>query len=954
MGLKLPPGVRVEVKDISAVEASELPPFLRDLAAGKSGAGPEEKKKKADDLPDVITVPPPETQVSESSADSEDASSSGVKRRGGRKSKQDDPDRVKSPAQSIMDLFSGKGVKSFVLGSPLGVKAESEETVAETGLRARDWYLKQLPGSTADNPLDVNYFDWSSSDLNYAVLPSSVEASSIDAEFPWPADAKLPTEMRISLNDKGELTRICVPCEENQIPESEAVYNCGAQTRIEFSKHDDAAMESKDASSTIAFTCSAGRFFSPNGDMVKRVAKAEAQLECGVCSSASTEASEIYTTGGEEKFLVCGNCLGHARTLRENGYAALAGSEVAFRHTAGEGAVASAGGSVKDLSGTCSRFLGGPVGNSSQADDPDENDSMLNPLMGGQQKRTFKVEKDVDVRFADVIGQEIAVEKLHEFVDILRYPDSYDVVGSKVPKGGMLTGPPGTGKTLLAQAVAGECQLPFISVQGSEFNESLVGSGPRNVRTLFKTARKQAALHGGCIVFIDEIDSIGRSRNRTDNSSASQGYCDTLNQLLAEIDGFHSKTDQIVLIAATNRIDVLDKALLRAGRFDRVIPVDRPNIKEREALFWHYLKKLTWREGNILGNVATDLISGAIEESNEVAADEKRKLRSLSLQLPGTNQGLTSRLNGLVGTFVKPRVDLVLTRKEGSSDTLALKAHARSILKIGSKHYVANDSDVSSVNEETLQAIGRIVKAAAKMTTGFTGATINSICNEAGIMAVREKIRNGEVQSKLIVTSVEAHHIAKAIDFVSVGSEKRNFQIRPEEKASVAYHESGHAVVAALLEHHPNPVKVTIVPRDSGSLGFMMPGEPISEVRQSKSQLEAQICVLMGGRISEEIFCDDIAAGAKSDIEQATHLAREYVTAYGMGAGNLFLNTTDDRGLSEAAKARRDESIATLIQECYEKTRELLLEHRGKVQLLQERLLEKETLLADDIKAIVN
>merc|ERR1712039_922119 len=213
-------------------------------------------------------------------------------------------------------------------------------------------------------------------------------------------------------------------------------------------------------------------------------------------------------------------------------------------------------------------------------------------------------------------------------------------------------------------------------------------------------------------------------------------------------------------------------------------------------------------------------------------------------------------------------------------------------------------------------------------------------CNEAGIIAVREKIHAEAHDGNLIVTTAAAHHVAKAIDFVAVGSEKRNFRMSADEKSSVAFHESGHAVAAYLLEHHPNPVKVTIVPRDSGSLGFMMPGEPQSEVRKTKSQIEAEICVLMGGRISEEIFCDDIAAGAKSDIEQATVLAREYVSVYGMGSGSMFVNTADGRWLSEAVKAKRDEAMFALIESCYETTRQLLSSNRAKVELLHKMLLE--------------
>eukprot|EP00930_Biecheleria_cincta_P082546 TRINITY_DN7225_c1_g2_i2.p1 TRINITY_DN7225_c1_g2~~TRINITY_DN7225_c1_g2_i2.p1 ORF type:complete len:625 (-),score=95.05 TRINITY_DN7225_c1_g2_i2:45-1919(-) len=601
------------------------------------------------------------------------------------------------------------------------------------------------------------------------------------------------------------------------------------------------------------------------------------------------------------------------------------------------------------------RLLGGPVAKSTEVEETNEDTSNPLTMMGMQPSRTFKVEKNIKTNFSNVLGQSIAVEKLREFVDILQYPDSYDIVGSKVPKGGLMIGPPGTGKTLLAQAVAGECQLPFISVQGSEFNEALVGSGPRNVRNLFKTARKQAALHGGCIVFIDEIDSIGKSRSRTDSSSASQGYCDTLNQLLAEVDGFHSKTDQIVLLAATNRADVLDKALLRAGRFDRIIPMERPNLKEREELFWYYLKSLAWREGNIVVESSAGDFNLATPESNrELAREYRDQLHRLDFQLPGTHKEFRDRLNHLIGVFVQPRRELILARKHNASDTLTFSLRRRSILKIGSKYYVVDDEDLKPASNEAHGALSQIAKAAAKMTTGFTGASISSICNEAGIMAVRDKIKDGNSKNtRLLVTSATANHIAKAIDFVTAGSKKHNFQILPEEKSSVAYHEAGHTVAAYLLEHHPDPVKVTIVPRDSGSLGFMMPGEPKSEVRQSKAQLEAQICVLMGGRISEELFCDDIAAGASSDIDRATELAREYVSSYGMGAAKWFVNTTVDHRFSEATRAKRDEQIFQLISSCYDKTTNLLTENRAKVEKLHRELLEKETILADEIRTIL-
>jgi len=966
-GIKLPQGARVEIKYVRGADLTDLPPFLRDIGSKKRAPAEDTISEKQDAVSekralvegvssnqtsDIIELPPAQDSSSEPSESVDESLTAGRKLKQKRKIS-------KNTKQGVFDLFASGGVKSFVLKGPMGTNNKSDENRADMGLQARDWYQKQLLGNSAENPIDLNYFDRTiEPDFVVATAPTVLGAPNISLDVPWSADNPLPSEVRVDLSDTGKLTRILLPCKGHAFPSRDISNESEEKVHIEFCKG-DLPLPETETEITIAFTPAVGCFFSPDGAIMKRTVIVDDQVDCRICGTNISQAKrEAYTTGqGDELFLACSECIGHARSLREKGYAALAGAQIDSLEMegAGKNALPSVGPSSCTMRN--GRLLGATVKNMVPVDDDaDEDESMPRLLTEMTPNRKFKVEKKVDARFADVLGQEIAVEKLQEFVDILRFPDSYDLVGSKVPKGGLLIGPPGTGKTLLAQAVAGECQLPFISVLGSEFNDSLVGSGPRNVRKLFKTARTHAAHSGGCIVFIDEVDSIGRSRSRTDNSSAGQGYCETLNQLLAEIDGFHSKTDQIVLLAATNRAKVLDKALLRAGRFDRVIPMERPNIKEREALFWHYLKRLAWRDGDDINWDGADLASATSDphDSSELSvSDLCRALSKLNFPTPGSNVSFTDRFDKLIGTFVKPRFDISLARVPDATNTLTLKTKSRSILKIGSVYYVADDEHVSSVSHTTGQAIYKIAKTAARMTTGFTGATISSICNEAGIMAVRERIRAGGNENRLMVASVTSRHIAKAIDFVAAGSEKKNFRMRPEEKSSVAYHESGHTVVACLLEHHPDPVKVTIVPRDSGTLGFMMPGEPQSEVQQSRAQLEAQICVLMGGRISEKLFCDDVAAGAKSDIEQVTELARLYVSAYGMGEGSTFVNTSDERWLSEASKARRDESIYALIDDCYERTTSLLLEHRRKVEVLQEALLQKETIFADEIKAML-
>jgi len=454
--------------------------------------------------------------------------------------------------------------------------------------------------------------------------------------------------------------------------------------------------------------------------------------------------------------------------------------------------------------------------------------------IGKSKAKLFDEKTDTRTSFKDVAGLEGAKEEVQEIVEFLKNPDKYTSLGGKIPKGALLVGPPGTGKTLLAKAVAGEAKVPFFSLSGSDFVEMFVGVGASRVRDLFKQAKDKSP----AIIFIDEIDAIGRARGKNNITGSNDERENTLNQLLTEMDGFGTNTNVIVL-AATNRADVLDKALMRAGRFDRQIYVDLPDLNERKAIFEVHLRPLK-------------------------------------------------------------------TDEELDTDFLA------------------------------------------KQTPGFSGADIANVCNEAALIAARN--------DKKAVTKQD---FLDAVDRIVGGLEKKNKIITPEEKKTIAYHEAGHATVSWMLQYAAPLVKVTIVPRGQ-SLGaaWYLPEERLI-VRPE--QMLDEMCATMGGRAAEHVMFDNISTGALSDLEKVTKQARAMVTIYGLNAkiGNVTYfdssGQTDfnfSKPYSEETAQIIDAEISKIIEGQYKRAIEILQEHKDKLILLANRLLEKEVIFKDDLEKI--
>jgi cell division protease FtsH len=437
------------------------------------------------------------------------------------------------------------------------------------------------------------------------------------------------------------------------------------------------------------------------------------------------------------------------------------------------------------------------------------------------------------VTFADVAGVDEAKEEVKEIVDFLREPARFSAIGGRIPKGVLLVGPPGTGKTLLAKSIAGEANVPFLFSSGSDFVEMYAGVGAARIRKLFRDARR----HPSCIVFIDELDAVGRSRGG--NSLSHEEREQTLNQLLVEMDGF-APNQGVVVVAATNRPDILDPALLRPGRFDRQVTVGAPDVKGREQILRIHAKK--------------------------VPLDDTVDFRQI-----------------------------------------------------------------------------------ARGTPGFSGADLANLINEAALFAVRA----GRGM-------VSAEDLDQARDKVLMGVERRSLQMTEHERTTCAYHESGHAVVAALLPHADPLHKVTIIPRGR-ALGVTMQLPEGDRHTHTREFLEAQIAILMGGRVAEELFLRQMTSGAGNDIERATDIARRMVCEFGMSSlGPLAYRTPGnpwetDRGagISEATAQRVDEEVRELVMRGYETARQIVAKHRDAVQTMAEELLDVESLDADGIKAIM-
>ncbi len=462
----------------------------------------------------------------------------------------------------------------------------------------------------------------------------------------------------------------------------------------------------------------------------------------------------------------------------------------------------------------------------------------------GKSKARVQMEPKTQVTFGDVAGIEQAKLELTEVVDFLKNADRFTAIGAKIPKGVLLVGPPGTGKTLLAKAVAGEAGVPFFSISGSEFVEMFVGVGASRVRDLFEQAKANAP----CIVFIDEIDAVGRQRGAGlggGNDEREQ----TLNQLLTEMDGFEGNTG-IILIAATNRPDVLDSALMRPGRFDRQVVVDRPDYSGRQEI---------------------------------------------------------------------------------------LNVHARG-------KTLAKDVDLNKV---------------ARRTPGFTGADLANLLNEAAILAARRSL-----------TEISMDEVNDAIDRVMAGPEKKNRVMSEKRKELVAYHEAGHALVGALMPDYDPVQKISIIPRGrAGGLTWFTPSEDRMESGlYSRSYLQNQMAVALGGRLAEEIIYgeEEVTTGASNDLQQVTKVARQMVTRFGMSDrlgpvalgrqnGNVFMgrDIASDRDFSNETAAAIDEEVRNYVDQAYSRAKKVLVENRHILNRLAEMLIEKETVEADELQDVL-
>ena len=459
-------------------------------------------------------------------------------------------------------------------------------------------------------------------------------------------------------------------------------------------------------------------------------------------------------------------------------------------------------------------------------------------MFGGMGKSNAKiyVQSTKGIRFDDVAGEDEAKESLAEIVDYLHNPQKYTDVGASMPKGVLLVGPPGTGKTMLAKAVAGEANVPFFSISGSEFVEMFVGMGASKVRDLFKQAKEKAP----CIVFIDEIDAIGKKRDNQLSSNDEREQ--TLNQLLTEMDGFDDNNG-VIILAATNRPESLDPALTRPGRFDRRVPVELPDLAGREAI---------------------------------------------------------------------------------------LKVHAKKI------------KTADDVNFHTI----------ARMASGASGAELANMINEAALRAVRN--------NRTVVTEAD---LEESIEVVIAGYQKKNAVLSDQEKKTVAYHEIGHALVAAMLSHSAPVQKITIIPRTSGALGYTMQVETGDKYLMSKDELANKICTFTGGRAAEEVVFGEITTGASNDIEQATKLARAMITRYGMSeefdmvaletVNNQYLGGDTSLACSAATQQEIDKMVVSLVKSQHEKAIQILKDNRKALDALAKYLYEKETITGEEFMHVL-
>ncbi len=464
--------------------------------------------------------------------------------------------------------------------------------------------------------------------------------------------------------------------------------------------------------------------------------------------------------------------------------------------------------------------------------------SMGNAMSFGKSNAKVYVESKTGIKFSDVAGEDEAKEILTEIVDFLHNPKKYTEIGARMPKGALLVGPPGTGKTLLAKAVAGEANVPFFSISGSEFVEMFVGMGAAKVRDLFKQASEKAP----CIVFIDEIDTIGKKRDGSGMGGNDERE-QTLNQLLTEMDGFDG-TNGVMILAATNRPESLDPALLRPGRFDRRVPVELPDLQGREAI---------------------------------------------------------------------------------------LRVHAKNIK-------LSDNVDFMSI---------------ARTAAGASGAELANMVNEAALRAVRD--------GRKYVTQAD---LEESVEVVIAGYQKKNKILSDKEKLTVAYHEIGHALVAALQTNSAPVTKITIIPRTSGALGYTMQVDQDERNLMSKEELENKISTLTGGRAAEDLIFHSISTGASNDIEQATKVARAMITRYGMSEDfgmvafetikNQYLGGDTSLACSENTSSKIDDKVVALVKKQYQKAEELLKSNLAKLHQLAKYLYDHETITGEEFMEILN
>jgi cell division protease FtsH len=458
----------------------------------------------------------------------------------------------------------------------------------------------------------------------------------------------------------------------------------------------------------------------------------------------------------------------------------------------------------------------------------------------GKARAKIYAEREVDITFKDVAGIDEARQELQEIVEFLKTPEKFTRLGGKIPKGVLLVGAPGTGKTLLAKAVAGESGVPFFSISGSDFVEMFVGVGAARVRDLFAQAKE----HAPCIIFVDELDALGKARGMSPMGGHDERE-QTLNQLLVEMDGFDA-TVGVIIMAATNRPEILDPALLRAGRFDRHVAIDRPDVRGREAI---------------------------------------------------------------------------------------LKVHIKGV-KLGS------DVDLAKV---------------AALTPGFVGADLANLINEAALLSARRDKK-----------SVGMAEFQEAIDRIIGGLEKKNRMMNQKEKNIVAYHESGHALVAMSVPTADPVNKVSIIPRGIAALGYTQQLPTEDRYLMTREELLDRLCVLLGGRVAEEIVFKDISTGAQNDLQRATDIARSMVTEYGMSEKlglvtyakerrPLFLETgfSPPKEYSDETAKEIDAEVSRLMSEAHDRVKKILTEKREKLEILSQTLLEKETVLGDELKRLL-